>query len=378
MKNATKGLAIIKRIGNIFDGQQPADILLIFSALLLSAAFCFGWLTAKGAVFSPEENRILAEPPTVNATSLLSGEVFSELGRFCTDRAPFRLSLIRLRTVCELALGKARSNGVLFLSGGRLAHSGEYDSLDLLNKNLDRLAALKESYGATCCIVPRSVDIYAPFASESAIRVSATVRQQLGDYPLYELLSSPSGEDRVYYRTDHHLDRDGAYALYRYLSSELGATPYEMGELQWQTVTDSFLGSAYSDSGAVSFCADSIDLPRYEGDGEYAVKCLDGCGQSELYSLNALDTKDKYSVFLGGNHGVMTVSLEGENRPHILLIKDSFANAVIPLLLRHFDVTVYDPRYTNEKLGVGNYDGVVVLCGVDTLATTAFSPRLEY
>ena len=258
MKNANKSSRIGRCTRAVLGGQRLTDLLLIFAALLLSALFCLGWLTAKGAVFSSEENRMLAEPPHPSASSLLSGELFSELGKFCADRAPFRLSLIRTRTLCELALGKGQSNGVLFLSNGRLAHAGEYDSLDLLNKNLDRLAVLKESYGAACYIVPRSADIYAPFTSESALRVSDTVRQQLGDYPIYDLLSSLSEQDRVYYRTDHHLDRDGAYALYRHIASELGATPYEMGDFQWETVSDSFLGSAYSDSGAVSFCADSL------------------------------------------------------------------------------------------------------------------------
>ena len=377
IKNPIKNKTVGKCKGAVVGGQRLADLCLVFSALMLSAVFCVGWLTTKGAVFSPEENRVLSEPPTVSAASLLNGELFSELGGFCADHVPFRLSLIRLRTACELVLGKGQSNDVLFLSKGRLVHRGEYQSLDLLNENLLRLASLKESVGAVCITVPRSVDLYTPFRSESAAEVYSAVVDSLGSYPAYGLLSGELEQDRLYYKTDHHLDRDGAYALYRYVASELGTVPYGKDDFEWQRATDSFLGSAYSDGGAVSFCADSIDLPRYKGDGEYTVQCLDGCGQQELYSLSALETKDKYSVFLGGNHGVLTVRLEGGNRPHILLVKDSFANAVVPMLLRHFDITVYDPRYTNGKLAAGDYDKILIICGVDTLATTAFRPRIE-
>ena len=51
---------------------------------------------------------------------------------------------------------------------------------------------------------------------------------------------------------------------------------------------------------------------------------------------------------------------------------NSFANAVIPMLARHFDITVRDPRYDTTPVS-GEYDAALVVCGIDTLATTPFT-----
>ena len=352
---------------------------LIFLAALATLASVFGagvFLTADDG-FSPEENRTLASAPDLSVAALLDGSLFSDLGKYCADHVPFRLSLIRLKAFCELGLGKGQNKGVMFLQDGRLADRCEYEDLSLLGKNLREISSFKEKYACTVAAVPRSADLNLPFVSEDAKRAATTVYSHEGmDYGLYALLSETEG--KVYYKTDHHLDRDGVYALYAYVAVSLGVTPYTKEDFRWETVTDSFLGSAYSKGGALSAQSDSISLPRYDGDGDYEVTCRDdGCTQTQLYSMDALDTKDKYSVFLGGNHGVLDVTLPHAERPRLLLVKDSFANALVPLLARHFDITVYDPRYYSEELDLSGYHSIAIVCGIDTLATTPFRVRVD-
>ncbi|MBP5156103.1 MAG: hypothetical protein J6252_05940, partial [Clostridia bacterium] len=52
---------------------------------------------------------------------------------------------------------------------------------------------------------------------------------------------------------------------------------------------------------------------------------------------------DKYSVFLDGTHAVTTVTKKsGGPRQKLLVVKDSFANCLIPFLAREFDIVALD------------------------------------
>ena len=344
------------------------------SLLILSAALVLwlgiGTLLSGDAPFSEEENRPLSFFPEFSAESLTSGEFFKGLGSFCADRIPFRLCLVRLKGASEIALGKGENNGVLLLDGGTLAQRCEYESTALLEKNL---SAISES-GITLVAVPRSVDVLTKSEEAAGVRNLVYSAHPTAERLYKRLCDAESAGEQVYYRTDHHLDYDGAYALYALLCEELEVKPYPKEEFSKELASDSFLGTSYSKSGALINTADSVYLPRYEGDTEFDICCLDsGCALNSFYDSSFLSKKDKYSVFLGGNHGTLTVkSSLKQDRPHLLLIKDSFANAVIPMLARHFDITVRDPRYDKTPVS-GEYDAALVVCGIDTLATTPFT-----
>lgn len=320
--------------------------------------------------FSEEENRVLSDFPAVTVRTLADGTFFERLSSFYSDRIPLRKTMIRVKAVCELASGKAQNNGVLFLSGGRLADRCEYDSLDSLDENLEGISKLCENEKTLCVFLPRSVDVY--FGGE----LSSTVTEHVYSKEVYsealfaKLKAASANGERVYYKTDHHLDSDGIYLLYENLLESLGVTAYKKTDFEIQTVSGDFFGSAYSSSGLLPVWRDEITLYRYENDENITVRCEDrGCELHSLYCMEKLEGKDKYAVFLGGNHGVLHITAEGVGeRERLLIIKDSFANALIPLLARHFDLTVVDPRYTDE-IPLGEYAATLFVFGIDTLAT---------
>ena len=352
---------------------MDCSLLLLSVSLLLCIGI--GTFLSGNDSFSEEENRSLSSFPEISAESLATGEFFKELGSFYSDRIPHRLSFVRLKGACELALGKRENDGVIFDDGNTLIQRCEYDSTSLLEKNLTAINA----ENVTLVAVPRSIDVYYPQSEDAGrIRNIAFAYSPEGEKLYRYLFEALSAGEQVYYRTDHHLDYDGAYALYALLCETLEVTPYSKESFSRELVSDSFLGTSYSKGGALATEADSIFLPRYDGDTALEVKCLDsGCTLASLYDHTFLAKKDKYSVFLGGNHGTLTVksSLE-QNRPQLLLIKDSFANAVIPMLARHFDITVRDPRYDASPIS-GEFDASLIVCGIDTLATTPFAFSIE-
>ena len=320
--------------------------------------------------FSEEENRPLSNFPRIGEDSIIEGDFFKELGDFYSDRIPFRLKFVRLKGALERSLGKGENNGVLLIDSDTLVQRCEYESTAILEKNLRGIAA----NNAKLIAVPRSVDVLTESEDAAGVRDIVYSGAPDGTELYRRLCAAEDAGEQVYYRTDHHLSYDGAYILYAYLCESLGVTPYPKDGFEKQLVSNSFLGTSYSKSGALISTADSVYLPRYDGDTEFDICCLDsGCALNSFYDSSFLSKKDKYSVFLGGNHGTLTVSSKAEqNRPRLLLIKDSFANAVIPMLARHFDITVRDPRYDATPIS-GEYDAALVVCGIDTLATTPFS-----
>lgn len=344
------------------------DKIFILLCLILVIAVGVCVYALPHADFSAEENRVLSDFPRISAKGLASGKFFSQLSAFYADRIPFRRTMIRIKATCELTLGKSENNGVLFLSDGRLADRCEYEETDTLEKNLERIKEFSDGTEKVYALVPRSVDIY--FGGELSEQITDTVYSRVPDGArLFESLKqNAGGEDGVYYKTDHHLNAAGAYLLYEYVVRSLGDEPYGVSDFEACKVTDGFLGSAYSSGGLLAPVADSITLYRYEGDGDISVVCDDsGCGLNSLYCPEKLSEKDKYAVFLGGNHGVLHITAEGENRKKLFIVKDSFANAVIPLLARHYDLTVADPRYAEACVST-DADATVIIMGIDTLA----------
>ena len=361
----------------MFIYMRKAFIIDLITLALCAALLLFwgiGTFFSGNESFSEEENRPLADFPELSIEAVTDGEFFVELGKFYSDRIPNRLSLVRLKGAFELALGKKENNGVLLIDRNTLVQRCEYESNALLEKNLRGVAA----NNVTLIAVPRSIDVLS--ASEEAATVRSLVYSSSpeGEGLYRRLYAAENAGEQIYYRTDHHLSYDGAYILYAYICESLGVTPYPKDGFEKQLVSDSFLGTSYSKSGALISRADSVYLPRYDGDTDLDVCCLDnGCSLRSFYDSSFISKKDKYSVFLGGNHGTLNVRSKSEqDRPRLLLIKDSFANAVIPMLARHFDITVRDPRYDTTPIP-GNYDAAIVLCGIDTLATTPFAFSIQ-
>ena len=349
------------------------DLLLI----LLSAALSLFWgivlffLPKKS--FSEVENRALTELSVPRLDSFLTGSFSEELSRFCRDQFPLRSELVRLSAYAELLLGKGERGGILFGKQGYLIPRREESDPLILSKNTESLSALalRSATPVSVLLVPRHEDVLTNLLPNGyqADR-SASPMTDLDASILYPL-AEWEGKAEYYYKTDHHWTTDGAYEAYRTLGERLGYVPWDPSDFQRITVSEEFLGSSHSNTGGVSFSADSLILYRYGDDERFLVRYEgEAEAQNGFYRLEWLEKKDKYSLFLGGNFSRLTVTdPTAEGKPRLLLIKDSFANALIPFLAIHFDLTVIDPRYRVEALeeDLSEYDQILILQGIDTL-----------
>lgn len=359
-----------------------ACFLLVLPILLLSLP--------KGT-FSEDENRVLATLPSFSAEALLDGRYTEQLSAYLCDHLPLRGALLKTKAATELTLLKKENNHVTIARNGSLVKRFSYtnEQLMTLRENLMTSARLGDALSAhgksVILCAPRAIDVLTDSpAYEPAERSPWTILEDTAPEALtvHDILRGKTAlGERVWFRTDHHWTPLGAFYAYEALGEALGYTPYPKSSFVTTDVCHDFLGTTYSSAQIPLVRPDTVTAFRYAKDGQYT--CTDrftGQARTGLYVEEALSKKDKYQYFLGENTAWLSITKNGENaRPTLLVIKDSFAQSLVPFLARHFDIELLDLRYfrgdateaIREITENPNYVGALLLYNADTLTGDA-------
>ena len=321
--------------------------------------------------FSPQENRYLSTMPALTRNTLLTGEYTRSVDLYLAEHIPTRQFMREVRAATELSLGKCAVNGVLVCPDGRLIQLPTANER-IRQQNLRLLATLQAR--AEEAQIPCTVSVLPEQASLTALLPNGyPVTPSGSDKALCSLLNNPD----YWYRTDHHMTTDGAFVLYTHLGKSLDYKPYDMHQFSRTTVSDSFLGTGDAKAGVPWIRPDSITLYRYENDLNYTVS-KNGLPfpLTGLYDMEKLRTRDGYGVFLSGNHALLEITRGvDDTRPVLLVIKDSYANTLLPFLAMHYRLLVVDPRYGSPDITtlLTRADRMLVLCGEGTLSVNFLS-----
>lgn len=352
-------------------------LLTLLASLLLVGGV--GVTLFPAPVFSEQENRMLAHFPTISPEGLASGDLTEGIDIYLSERFPWRGTLRHLYATADLALGKMQSSGVMLREGETLLATPS-PSTAVSRKNQAALMRLI-SEASTC-----SLPLHVAVIPHRTVALRALLPAFYGELPQAELEALTAAlpdahvlthlrEQRDWYRTDHHLTTRGAYRVYVALADMLGYVPFAESNFEVATVSDRFLGTLDARAGIPHITPDSISLWRFAGDTAYTVK-RDGktAAFDAFYDRERPQTRDGYAVFFGGNCGVLEVALsERDTRPTLLVVRDSYASAVIPFLARHFRIVAIDPRYVGEEAlreGLRAADLALFLFGAQTLTET--------
>ncbi len=364
---------------------RPSSVVM----LALFMCFIFGFSAAFFIIpdreHSENENRVLAGAPEFSWESLRSGEFTADVKEWFSDQFPLRDFFVSLKGTTELLLGKGENNGIIYTDDGYLIDRLPLDK-DAVAGNLANLGRLDAAVDTpiTVAIAPRKIDALSFMLPRSLTdtgdRTFSFIKEAIDESSLsaLDLYSALKGRDGeyLYYKTDHHLTEHGAYLVYLALAKEWGFEPYGKDHFTVSTVTEEFYGTTWSASSTFGVDPDKIELYRYEGDGDYTVSIKNGATLEGFYDMKRLAEKDKYALFLSGiNSRVSVTKNGGGEREKILILNDSFANALVPFLALHFDVELIDPRFLRQGIAdeLGEYSRVLLYMNVDTLST---SPKL--
>ena len=352
-------------------------VLLVFG---LAAAF---WILPDSA-FSDAENRALAPFPEFSFETLTDGSFNSGMTDYFADQFPARSLFVRIKAECEIAVGRGENNGVLLGKHDQLAvrKFRVYESLlrqtpdmdyyyrENVALSLDALNAYAagETRPLVTLLPPRAVDVAAsalsyPGEITDALHAQITkgLSPETGYLDLLPLFREhyDAGE-YVYFRTDHHWTPEGAYLAYREVMKGFGIED-RIKPPEDFTVEEipGFYGTTWSKSQLKFIEPDTIRYLSPGNEDRFETSCLsarmvkDENGKpkkvKEVYESfpgwmkrEYFDKKDKYAAFLGGTHNeqLVTIPTTDAERERLLIMKDSFANTLVPYLAQHFDLVI--------------------------------------
>lgn len=160
-------------------------------------------------------------------------------------------------------------------------------------------------------------------------------------------------DEYLYYKTDHHWTALGAYYAYRAWAQAQKIPVREQEDYKISTGSEEFYGTLYSKVN-IQMPADTVLL--YEDERSYRVEYdMDGKPQKSMFSMKRLSEKDKYMVYLDGNHALTQIQQQGQKKTEkkLLVIKDSYAHTFVPFLAQDYDeVIMVDFRYNKMPVSM--------------------------
>ena len=321
--------------------------------------------------FSEMENRMLAQYPKFSFQSLFAGKWTVDFEKYLTDQFPLRDTWVGGKYVAERVMLRQENNGVYFAQGGRLIARFDAPDEKRVETNFAAIDALAKNTGLPTrfLLVPTAAYIYqdslpkgAPSYDQQILLDRAKQLEHAQTVPVEDELLA-NRESYLYYRTDHHWTTTGAQLAYQAYMQAIGRGEETMSQgalAHMAREVTGFLGTLQSQAGARFYAPDTItwydfpNLTMQEPQGE----------EKSIYDLSYGEKKDKYALFFGGNPPLFTIhNSDPAAQGTLLVIKDSFANSLLPFVANHYKtVQVFDPRY--NRTPISEY---AAQCGADEI-----------
>ncbi len=332
---------------------------------------------------SVQEKRVLSSFPRPYLNRIAEGSYSTDFETYVSDQIPFRNFFTKMKVFTDRLAGRQESQGVYRGKDGCLIEKMEDWDQEQLNTTLDAVIRFTKTYEKETAfvLVPTAVSVmqeklplFAPTASQE--NFSRETKERLKNTEirftdLTETLTSLKETGmQLYYRTDHHWTTEAAAGCAETVLKALGHTAKLKGKLL--PVTDSFCGSLAAKSGYASGEKEVIDLWVPEEETLYLMTDSKG-KHATLYSEEGLKSNDPYTVFLGGNEGLIRIETEQFGKSSLLVFKDSYFNCFLPCLLGEYErVDVVDPRYYDGDITSlmlqNDYDQILFFYNMNTFS----------
>ena len=319
--------------------------------------------------FSEMENRCLTTFQKMSVSGFFDTSFQDRLTKGANDQFAGRDFWMKFSVALQQAMGFHDVDGVYFGKEGyyfeRVLDSQLSDSRYLNNLRCLGQFSGQSQAKVTFLPVPAASTILSDKLPANAVtydakRLFTQAESQLENAELLDIrpdLSKECKKSQVYFKTDHHWTMEGAYQGYAAWCRVHKIAPRRLNFFSPKQVSDAFYGTLYSKAPFFSAEPDKLILPMKlpESDTFIDGKKTDAQSGKQPYKYGIFDwakleTKDKYAVYFGGNFGRIDIHTNNQNKKNLLIIKDSFANSIVPFLMQHYQtITMLDFRYYNES-----------------------------
>lgn len=311
--------------------------------------------------FSEEENRVMTQRPDFSKDTYLEGRFQSKIEAYANDQFPMRNSLIKWKTASDLTLDIMESNGVIKSKDGYLIERIVIPTKKQIDADVISIKSFRDKYpdrNFYFLLAPTAGNIMEDKLPSSVklddqnkyMSEFFAVLEEAGVTPIdsRKALKDQSKKQQLYYRTDHHWTTSAAYIAYLEAQKTMGLS----SDVSYKKlpVHKNFRGTLASKSGFTNGKNDELQIYWPKKNSDYKDSVINFVDikktTNSFYAFDNLQKKDAYTIFGGWNHPYYTITTPTESNRHLLLVKDSYANCMIPFLTQDFrEIVVVDPRY---------------------------------
>ncbi|MCD7959413.1 MAG: hypothetical protein LUF89_08030 [Ruminococcus sp.] len=205
-------------------------------------------------------------------------------------------------------------------------------------------------------VAPTSVSFYLPDSYSGYTASEIDNIEHINEYldgviavDAYSTLEEHKSEE-IYARTDHHWLPLGAYYAAQTFAEAAGVPFADLTD--YTAITkEGYIGSMYTFTKSAVLQDNPEDFTYYIPSNDYTTtyyntdftNARDG---NLLISLENVEPVSWYLVFMGGDEHITHVSTDVDNDRVLVMVKDSYGNAMVPCLTQSFsEIYVTDMRY---------------------------------
>ncbi|MFZ5354567.1 MAG: DHHW family protein [Bacillota bacterium] len=400
---------------------------IIVFCIVVFAVSVFNIIYFNNDLYSEAENRRLAEFPEFNRSTYFSGRLAEGIDEYLADRFMFRdrivsftYSLRNLRgykpdegviihqsggfneggdpadiQVQEIEFGETDTAKIVLMKDrGFTAYKLNEDSIQYYAQSLNKLAELIGELELDVLIAPSQAYFvdkrYQKYTDDqySAMKMlKNNINPEVKLIDVFKQLKNHRAEN-IYFRTDHHWTGLGAYYAYLEACKILDIKTTSLKEYEQIEIKD-FVGSIYNMTQyeELKKKPDSFTVYKPETKLSYEIRyAIEDKEVTEVFDTiiktEFAEAEYKYNAFLFGDFGYSKIMTENADKENLLIIKDSYGNALIPFLVnQYYNIVMIDPRKYNESLleliENEKIDRVLIINSAQILSKTTYMNKLN-
>ncbi len=302
---------------------------------------------------------------------------------------PYTETIQKFYTKRQVQFGNRQRNGI-YIGETAFYVLPNILSTDALQQTADCINRFYDTYQIPACII--AVPDAASFYTEDFPDGMPLVQQKPQIKQFYNAIDmhirktdayyilEAEADDYIYYRTFPYWTSYGAYSVYRSAIQKLGFVPVPYDHYTISHVGNDVRGTLYQICQYEAVMPDLIDIyENVDSNLTYSLTTyrLDGTNSQidTLYDTDALKTDYAYRFYLVEDAPLQIVKTNVKNGKRLLVIKDEWANCMIPFLAQHYEeICLVDVQY-GQKLtawipDITVYQQVLFLCHINTYADT--------
>ncbi len=278
-----------------------------------------------------------------------------------TEPFVFRKLVSSLDTNINLLVGRREANGVFKGSDHQLFADINKMDEEEVSKTVAAINQLAEDYSDVpvyMALIPDAANVWKNKLPNGAVAINqseqlTTIKDALDSRVTWvdaENILNNNANVQIYYHTDSKWTTLGAKYVWEEFASQSGIDLQTEPATEAYAVTGNFSGDLSAKSGYETSYREPIYafLPEDESQmtGTVVNYESEGIRTAAIYEKTALDSENPYDVFLNGDYDKITIRTTAESTERLLVVKDSWANCMIPFMISHYrEIIIVDPDY---------------------------------